>query len=328
MVAGNGQGNDIREPERTDANTANANGGIKASANQKEATAGAETLAAHDKARQRRAIIICSIVAAVLAVVIIIAGCYAFWDHKHGEESNYQQLQELSQKPAGMTEQGGLPTFKASDYNPKAPDLDLYVDFFCPGCANIEHRISKPLKLMQKAKQVNLYIHPVNFLDSKTMNHYSTRSASAFAYVASHEPDKLLDFSTALFDKDYQPNKDNNRKVSDQEIVNRALKAGVSKDVAENATKGTYNDYVEKATKYTTRRKELYVHLQDEFRFSTPTICINGTIWNYRKLHVLQDIKPTLIHSIGLQDEQVGDPGVTPSIGADGKAIAIEQKYL
>ncbi|WEV53568.1 thioredoxin domain-containing protein [Bifidobacterium sp. ESL0704] len=288
----------------------------------------AATVDARQSHQGRGIFLVGTIIAAVLAVIIIVAGTYGYWDHKHGEKRDYQQLQSLAQKPIGMTEQGGLPTFKASDYNPKAPDLDLYVDFFCPGCANIEHRISKPLKLMQKAKQVNLYIHPVNFLDSYSRNKYSTRAASAFAYVSSHEPDKALDFSTRLFDKDYQPNKGNNRKVSNKEIVRQALKAGVSKTVARQAVKGTYSDYVDTATKYTIRRKELYVHMQEEFRFSTPTICINGTMWHYRRLHVLQDIEPTLIHSLGLHRQQVGNAKIMPSIGPDGQALPIQQKYL
>ncbi|WEV76363.1 thioredoxin domain-containing protein [Bifidobacterium sp. ESL0800] len=282
----------------------------------------------HEKIQQRRVLVIWSIVAAVLVVIIVIAGCYAFWFSRHGEERDYQQLQALAQKPKGMTKQGGLPAFKASDYNPKAPSVDLYVDFFCPGCATVEKGLSTPLEKMQEARQINLYIHPLNFLDSKTENKYSTRSASAFAYIASQEPDKSLALSTALFEKGYQPNKNNNRNVSNQEIIEQALKAGVSKTVAENSTKGTYNDYVDKATKYTTERKELYVQMQDNFRFSTPTICINGTMWPYRHLHVIQDIEPTLVHSLGLHREQVGDAKITPSIGSDGKALAIQQKYL
>ncbi|WEV46103.1 thioredoxin domain-containing protein [Bifidobacterium sp. ESL0690] len=367
MATGNGQVNDGQKPGTTKTNTKNMDKNVKTPANKanktsektkasalkasksqkqtqsrtqaevtqavesaqmEEAVEEEEALETHDKIQQRHVIIVCSILAAILAVVIVVAGCYAYWDHKHGEEHNYQQLQQLPQKPTGMTKQGGLPAFKASDYNPKAPSVDLYVDFFCPGCSTVERGLSDSLQKMQQAKQINLYIHPVNFLDSKTKNHYSTRSASAFAYVSSHEPDKLLAFSTALFSKDYQPNKGNNREVSDQEIVKQALKAGVSKDVAESSTKGTYNDYVNKATKYTLRRKELYVHMQDEFRFSTPTICINGEMWHYRKLHTLQDIPPTFIHSVGLQRSQVGDPEVTPSIGPDGKALPIQQKYL
>lgn len=313
------EGND--DPEAS-ANQASSN--LKTSAIQVKEKA----LAIHEKVQKRRATVIFSILAAFLAVVIIIAGGYAVWNGKYGEQRNYQQLQELAQKPKGMTKDGGLPAFKASDYNPKAPKIDLYVDYFCPGCAIVERDLFKSMKDMQEAKQINLYIHPIDFLDAKTKNHYSTRAASAVAYVASNQPEKLLDFSTALFDKTYQPNKNNNRDISNQEIIDQAIKAGVKEDVAKNATKGTYDDYVRKATKYTSRRKELYVTMQDQFRFSTPTICINGKMWQYRQLHTLDDVRPTFIHSIGLHKEQVGNPKVMPAIGPNGDAIPIQQQYL
>ncbi|WEV63481.1 thioredoxin domain-containing protein [Bifidobacterium sp. ESL0732] len=287
-----------------------------------------KALEIHEKVQQRRVAVIFSILAAFLAVVIIVAGGYAVWNGKYGEQRNYQQLQELAQKPKGMTKDGGLPAFKASDYNPKAPKIDLYVDYFCPGCAIVEQDLFRSMKDMMEAKQINLYLHPINFLDSKTKNHYSTRAASAVAYVASNQPGKLFDFSTALFDKTYQPNKDNNRDVSNQEIIDQAVKAGVKESIAKNSVKGTYTDYVDKATKYTSRRKELYVTMQDQFRFSTPTICINGKMWQYRQLHTLDDVRPTFIHSIGLHREQVGDPKTLPAIGPDGDAIPIQQKYL
>lgn len=367
MATGNGHTNDGQEPETTDVDTTDVNDennesdstqtnadsepespqtdevpdspsrltqmnsnisqmndNVKASAAQVKEKA----LELHEKIQKRRVIAIWAILSAILVVVIVIAGTYAFWQSRHGEEYNYQQLQELSQKPKGMSKTGGLPAFKASDYNPKAPRIDLYVDYFCPGCATVEQGFFRPMKDMIAAKQVNLYIHPVNFLDNKTKNHYSTRAASAVAYVASHQPERLFDFSTALYDKTYQPNKDHNRDVSDQEIIDQAVKAGVKESIAKNSTKGTYNDYVKKATKYTSSRKELYVTMQDQFRFSTPTICINGKMWQYRQLHTLDDVTPTLIHSIGLHREQVGDPKVTPAIGPDGEAIPIQQKYL
>ncbi|WEV58426.1 thioredoxin domain-containing protein [Bifidobacterium sp. ESL0728] len=352
MAMGNGQGSDGRKPEAMDANmtdsdenqqkskesdnvsnspNAKANGNfaqmndnIKASAVQLKEKA----LNIHEKIQRRHVLVITSTLAAILAIVIVVTGCYAFWDSKYGEQRNYQQLQSLAQKPVGMTKNGGLPAFKASDYNPGAPSVDLYVDYFCPGCAVVEQDLFRPIKDMMDAKQINLYIHPINFLDSKTKNHYSTRAASAVAYVASHQPERLFDFSTALYDKTYQPSKKDNREVSDQEIINQAIKAGVKKDVAKKSTKGTYTDYVEKATKYTSRRRELYVTMQDQFRFSTPTICINGKMWQYRQLHTLDDVKPTFIHSLGLHREQVGDPKVMPAIGAHGEAIPIQQKYL
>ncbi|WEV71934.1 thioredoxin domain-containing protein [Bifidobacterium sp. ESL0790] len=292
------------------------------------ANAQTETVTASKPTSGNRIKVIFGAVAAVLVVVIVIAAGFAYWNKQHGLERSYSQLQSVTEKPAHSTKQGGVPTFPASAYNPKAPDVDLYVDFLCPNCADLDKQISPTLRKLQAAKQINLYIHPVTFLDAKSKHHYSIRSASAFAYVAAHEPGKALDFVTQLYDKGFQPNNDNKKDITDQQIVDQAIKAGVRRDVAEHSTDGTYKDFVEKASKYTVLRKELFVDIRGDHRFSTPTICINGTMWQYRRLHSLQDVTPTLIQSLGLEEDQVGDKTVMPSIGHHSKALPIQKKFL
>ncbi|MDF7663607.1 thioredoxin domain-containing protein [Bifidobacterium sp. ESL0763] len=269
-----------------------------------------------------------AIIAAILVVVIVLAAGYGYWNKQHGLKHSYDQLQSLATKPARTTKQGGVPAFTTKAYNAQAPDVDLYVDFLCPNCANLDQKIAPTLKKLQSAGQINLYIHPLTFLDHNSKHHYSVRAASAFTYVAAHEPGKALDFASALFEKNYQPSRENGRDVSDQQIVAQALKAGVSRDVATHATDGTYKDFAQKANDYTIQRKELFVDIRGEHRFSTPTICINGTMWRYRRLHTLQDVAPTLIQSLGLKESQVGDKTVMPSIGHYHKALPIAKKFL
>lgn len=272
--------------------------------------------------------VIFALIAAVLVVVIVVAAGFGYWNKQHGTERAYQNLQNVAAKPSRTTKQGGVPSFSANAYNPNAPSVDLYVDFLCPNCADLDRQISPTLEKLQEARQINLYIHPVTFLDANSKHHYSIRAASAFAYVAERQPNKALDFASQLFNKDFQPNRENKKDISDQQIVDQAIKAGVRRDVATHSTDGTYKDFVEKASKYTVRRKELFVDIRDEHRFSTPTICINGTMWRYRRLHSLQDVTPTLIQSLGLEEDQVGDKTIMPSIGSHDKALPIQKKFL
>ncbi|WEV42738.1 thioredoxin domain-containing protein [Bifidobacterium sp. ESL0682] len=260
-------------------------------------------------------------------VIVAVVG-YAYWDKQHAEDRAYQQLQELTQKPADMTKQGGLPTFKAGEFNPDAPSVDLYVDYFCPDCADLDRVLSLTLKKLADARQINLYLHPVNFLDAKTKNHYSTRAAGVAAYISSHEPDKLLDFTMAMYADNFMPSSKNGKDITDRQLTDLAIKAGVSKQVASAATNGTYTDYVQKATKYTLLRKDLFVDVHGEHRFSSPTIAINGTMWKYRAMQKLENVSPALVQVIGLRQQDVGNPQVMPSIGAHGQVRAMAKQYL
>lgn len=278
--------------------------------------------------QKRRMMTVLAIIAAVLTVVIATVAGYGYWEKQHGEERAYQQLQKLSQKPIGMNDQGGLPTFKAINYNPEAPSVDIYVDYFCPDCADLDHIVYPTLKKLADARQINLYLHPVNFLDPKTKNHYSTRSASVAAYISSHEPDMLLDFTKAMFADNFMPSPKNGKDITDKQLSDLAMKAGVSKPTAVAATNGTYTDYVTAATKYTLLHKALFVDVGDEHRFSSPTIVINGAMWTYRDMEKLANTDPALIHVLGLEPQDVGNPKVTPSIGSHGKALPIPKRYL
>jgi glutaredoxin len=280
------------------------------------------------KSQKRRMMTIFAIIAVVLAVAIVAVAGYGYWEKQHGEERAYQQLQRLSHKPVGMNDQGGLPAFKASDYNPAAPSVDIYVDYFCPDCADLDHVIYPTLKKLADARQINVYLHPVNFLDAKTKNHYSTRSASVAAYISSHEPDTLLDFTKAMFADDFMPSSKNGKDITDKQLSDLAMKAGVGKSTAEAATNGAYTDYVKTATKYTLLHKALFVDVGDEHRFSSPTIVINGAMWTYRDMEKLGNTDPALIHVLGLEPQDVGNPKVTPSIGSHGKALPIPKQYL
>ncbi|WEV41492.1 hypothetical protein OZX57_05510 [Bifidobacterium sp. ESL0682] len=63
------------------------------------------------------------------------------------EEHTYQQvIGGLKQKPKDAITQGGLPAFKASEFNPDAPSVDPHVNYFCPDCATLDHAIAPTLK--------------------------------------------------------------------------------------------------------------------------------------------------------------------------------------
>lgn len=187
----------------------------------------------------------------------------------------WDRLQATQAVPSGATRKGGIPVSSKGD-----KEVDLYTDFMCPACGHLERAIGPELKKLVADGKVRLVIHPISFLDSQSPDRYSTRTASALAYVAENDPDHLLDAYEAFFDKGFQPDESAKKPVTDAAITAQLEKAGVNGDVAASATSGTYDKWVENATNYTTRRDDLMVTMQDGVRrFSTPTVMVDDKRW-------------------------------------------------
>ncbi len=64
---------------------------------------------------------------------------------------------------------------------PGAPTLDLYEDFQCPACADLERRVGKQLGQLAEEGKVKLQVHVMSFLDDNLRNDSSNRAANAAA---------------------------------------------------------------------------------------------------------------------------------------------------
>lgn len=233
----------------------------------------------------------------------------------------YQELQEVAQKPVNATDKAGLYACKKAKLNTKAPTVEIYLDFLCPSCGELNRTLDSTLEKMNKARQINIEVHPVTFLDGNSSDHYSLRTASAAAYIADNDPDHLMGFVSQLFAKDFQPSETAYRPVSDDQIICQAVKAGVDKMMATKAMQGTYVEYMGKANTYTTlHRPELCdtVTHPEGNTFSTPLIRVNGSVWSLSGInydHLVADFE----RSLGIKSKDVGKGKVLPSIGADEK---------
>jgi protein-disulfide isomerase len=57
--------------------------------------------------------------------------------------------------------------------------VDAYVDFQCPYCRAFELSSGDALRAMVAEGLITLVVHPMDFLDQASTNHYSSRAASA-----------------------------------------------------------------------------------------------------------------------------------------------------
>lgn len=116
--------------------------------------------------------------------------------------------------------------------------VDLVFDPHCPGCGLAEQTLGKILQEYNDQGKIDLYLHPVSFLDQLSTDKYSSRAANAFIAVAENHADKAYPFFAKLMAKDFQPKEGQEYKtVEDVQLVELAKSVGVSDDVTINAIK-------------------------------------------------------------------------------------------
>lgn len=171
---------------------------------------------------------------------------------------------------------------------------------------------------LYEAGQINIDLHWLNFLDQASTDNYSNRTAGGMIYIAEHDsnPQHLLTFISAIYDESFQPHEGASYKpVSNDQLEEQAVKAGVSSDVASQAfDKGIdYQSWLTAATAYTANRTDLH---DGNGKFATPTVTINGTFWDATALMSQnQDMNGMLLKAIGLNPNKLGVDGIKPSLG-------------
>ena len=292
------------------------------------------------------------ILVAVALVLVLAAGIYMLWaDHSTGNQSAqkpssgasaaqvsqgpsgdakaYRALQEVTVKPSVADDQGGL-TVSAKGVGSKkkvadAPTLEIFMDPMCPWCGKVGRVIDPQLQRMISAGQINVTYNFLNFLDSASSDQYSSRVDNALAMVAQEDPDHLPAFAAAVFAADFQPNESSYQAVSDARLADKAVGVGVPRALADRFAQGTYRPWVDKVNAYAITRKDAK---DAKGEFSTPTIMINGRVWDLTAAAKgqggLEHLDRALLKALGLKSQDVGHQGKMPSIGAQGKALAVK----
>jgi protein-disulfide isomerase len=306
----------------------------KTRSNRKAREAAAAQARKEQLARERKQQTIVGAVAVgvIFALILVIVGVFMYQSHKKAEESKitssetYETLQNVKVKPQHADDKGGFLISKdgIDKHVSGAPTVEVYMDPICPGCGSLHRKIDDDLQKLVDAGQINLVYHSASFLDANSSDNYSSRASGAVAYVASHDsnPDHLLRFVSNLYAEDFQPSEGSEyQPTSDEQIKQQALKAGVPKNVADKAFDGRYAKWLDAANNYTMRRKEL-LNTEGQFKgqMSTPTVTVNGTLVNVTNVSDLGLTQnAALLKSLGLKPSQVGQAGVMPTIGENGK---------
>ncbi|WP_369369937.1 DsbA family protein [Promicromonospora sp. Populi] len=241
---------------------------------QRRDAARAEALALQKKQKsaEKRSRLILVGVLGVIVIGLIVISVMIF------QEGQRTPMERVDNVPAGVVQDTGIPvgaTGAAGTTNEGAPTLDVYVDYMCPICGQFESLNAASIAEMREAEDLTLIVHPVSILDRVSQGtEYSTRAASAAAWVADQAPEQFSAFHDALFANQPQ---ENTPGLSDEQIAQVAEGAGVPADVAAGITSGeameTYEEWVSASSQVAGSDASL---LNAEGGFGTPTVVING----------------------------------------------------
>lgn len=145
--------------------------------------------------------------------------------------------------------------------------VSIYQDYMCPYCGQFERANREDLESMVDNGTAKIEFHVMNFLDQQSQGtRFSTRAANALVAVAKAEPDKVMAFNAALYDR--QP-AEGSAGLSDAEIADLAREAGVSNDVIATFASLSNEDFVNRSTTAAFASGVT----------GTPTVKINGETW-------------------------------------------------
>lgn len=225
---------------------------------------------AKKKARRDKIVRVSALVS-VIAVLIGLTGYIAVTAHNKKDSDGWTQA-ATQLTPKNFDEHGAFQV-KSENLKSSATRVDDFFDPLCPGCGAVHRASGDRMKELVKSGDIDLRLSPVSFLDEASTDKYSTRAINAFVTVAENTPERALEFLSALYRKDFQPQEGTHnygqKPVTDQALVEVAVGAGVPADVAKTIPEHRYADWIKKTSEKQVKRSDLFPG-----GFSTPAIFI------------------------------------------------------
>ena len=165
-----------------------------------------------------------AVIGAVVAALVIVGVVVAIVVGNSNKPGSASAGSAGAAQPAGVIggKDGGI-FVNAATAKSNAPTLDVYEDFQCPSCAQLEKAIGPKITSMAKAGQIKLVAHTLSFLEDNLGNDSSKRSANAAACAA--DAGKFLEYHAAVFAA--QPAKEGEG-YTDAQLTQFAQTAGIT----------------------------------------------------------------------------------------------------
>jgi len=221
-------------------------------ARQRIAAKRAAEAAERAKAQRRQRTVVGGVVAAVVVAVVAVV---LVQTHRTSTSAS-------AAVPANTTD-GGY-AFQVGNADAKVT-LDMYEDFQCPNCKNLEDDSGATIDQLVSAGTVKVRYHGMAFLNTSKNDQYSTRSLNAAAVVASTAgADAYEKFHQLLFAN--QPDEGGSG-LTDAKLISYAQQAGATGATVEKDIRDlTYEDWTKNATEQASK----------DGVTGTPTVLVNG----------------------------------------------------
>jgi protein-disulfide isomerase len=150
-----------------------------------------------------------------------------------------------------------------------AATVDIYEDFQCPNCRNLEQAIGTTLDADVRANRAQARFHSIAILDSSSNGNYSTRAANAALCASDISVDTFVSYHNYLFRPAIQPAEGSGGRSNVQlESYGQAigLKGQDLTNFDRCVASGTHTALVEAMTEDASKKGII----------STPTVFVNG----------------------------------------------------
>ena len=215
-----------------------------------------------------------AVIGAVVAVLVIVGVVVAILLGSGGSATPGGSTAPASSAlPAGATGPGGGIVVNPGKARAGAPTLDLYEDFQCPICGQLEKLFGAQIRSMAAAGDMKLVTHTMSFLDDNLKNDSSLRAASAAACAA--DAGRFSQYHDAVFAG--QPAKEG-QGYTDAQLQTFATQAGIT-----GSALTTWQQCV-KSGQHTAYAQAVQTQSEKDGVFSTPTVKLNGTALDLQKL--------------------------------------------
>jgi protein-disulfide isomerase len=215
-----------------------------------------------------------AVIGAVVAVLVIVGVVVAILLGSGGTAAPGGAAATASSAlPAGATGPGGGIVVNPGKAPAGAPTLDLYEDFQCPICGQLEKLFGAQIRTMAAAGDVKLVTHTMSFLDNNLKNDSSLRAAGAAACAA--DAGRFSQYHDAVFAG--QPAKEG-QGYTDAQLQTFATQAGIT-----GSALTTWQQCV-KSGQHTAYVQAVQTQSEKDGVFGTPTLKLNGTVLDLQKL--------------------------------------------
>ena len=215
-----------------------------------------------------------AVIGAVVAVLVVVGVVVAILLGSGGTATPGGSATTASSAlPAGATGPGGGIVVNPGKARAGTPTLDLYEDFQCPICGQLEKLFGPQIRSMAAAGEVKLVTHTMSFLDDNLKNDSSLRAASAAACAA--DAGRFGQYHDAVFAG--QPAKEG-QGYTDAQLQTFATQAGIT-----GSALTTWQQCV-KSGQHTAYAQAVQTQSEKDGVFATPTLKLNGTVLDLQKL--------------------------------------------